>query len=312
MEGHMVKFLLVRLLGTIPVLIGVSVLVFAMVRLVPGDPIDMMFTNLAPPSPEQREQIRKDMGLDKPIYLQYTSFVGNALRGDLGKSYRTKRPVSEEIRNRLPNTIKLTITSLALSTLIGVVAGVTAATFKNTWLDFLSMLIAIIGVSIPGFWLGLMIMMLFSVKLGWFPVAGADTWKHLVLPTVTLGVLASAILARMTRSAMLDVLNQDYVRTARAKGLVEWIVVMRHAFRNALVPIVTILGLQIGGLLSGAFIIEAVFAYPGIGMLAVQALANRDFPLIQGIVLLVAVIYVVVNLVVDMLYSVLDPRVRHG
>ncbi len=308
----MVKFLLVRLLGTIPVLIGVSVLVFAMVRLVPGDPIDMMFTNLAPPSPEQREQIRKDMGLDKPIYLQYTSFVGNALRGDLGKSYRTKRPVSEEIRNRLPNTIKLTIASLALSTLIGVVAGVMAATFKNTWLDFLSMLVAIVGVSIPGFWLGLMIMMLFSVKLGWFPVAGADTWKHLVLPTVTLGVLASAILARMTRSAMLDVLNQDYVRTARAKGLVEWIVVMRHAFRNALVPIVTILGLQIGGLLSGAFIIEAVFAYPGIGMLAVQALANRDFPLIQGIVLLVAVIYVVVNLVVDMLYSVLDPRVRHG
>ncbi|MCO5176975.1 MAG: ABC transporter permease [Thermomicrobiales bacterium] len=308
----MVKFLLVRLLGTIPVLLGVSVLVFAMVRLVPGDPIDMMFTNLAPPSPEQREQIRKDMGLDKPIYLQYTSFVGNALRGDLGKSYRTKRPVSEEIRNRLPNTIKLTITSLALSTLIGVVAGVTAATFKNTWLDFFSMLVAIIGVSIPGFWLGLMIMMLFSVKLGWFPVAGADTWKHLVLPTITLGVLASAILARMTRSAMLDVLNQDYVRTARAKGLREWLVVMRHAFRNALVPIVTILGLQIGGLLSGAFIIEAVFAYPGIGMLAVQALATRDFPLIQGIVLLVAVIYVVVNLIVDMLYGVLDPRVRHG
>lgn len=308
----MVKFILVRLLGTIPVLLGVSILVFSMVRLVPGDPIDMMFSNLAPPSPEQRQAIRHEMGLDKPVYLQYVSFVGNALRGDLGKSYRTKRPVSEEIRNRLPNTIKLTIASLALSTLIGVVAGVLAATFKNTWIDFISMVIAIIGVSIPGFWLGLMIMMLFSVKLGWFPVAGADTWKHLVLPTVTLGVLASAILARMTRSAMLDVLNQDYVRTARAKGLREWRVIMGHAFRNALVPIVTILGLQIGGLLSGAFIIEAVFAYPGIGMLAVQALANRDFPLIQGIVLLVAVIYVLVNLAVDMLYSVLDPRVRNS
>lgn len=308
----MVKFILVRLLGTIPVLLGVSILVFSMVRLVPGDPIDMMFSNLAPPSPEQRQAIRHEMGLDKPVYLQYVSFVGNALRGDLGKSYRTKRPVSEEIRNRLPNTVKLTIASLALSTLIGVVAGVFAATFKNTWIDFISMVIAIIGVSIPGFWLGLMIMMLFSVKLGWFPVAGADTWRHLVLPTVTLGVLASAILARMTRSAMLDVLNQDYVRTARAKGLREWRVVMSHAFRNALVPIVTILGLQIGGLLSGAFIIEAVFAYPGIGMLAVQALANRDFPLIQGIVLLVAVIYVLVNLAVDMLYSVLDPRVRNS
>ncbi|HBY46213.1 MAG TPA: peptide ABC transporter permease, partial [Chloroflexi bacterium] len=236
----------------------------------------------------------------------------NALRGDLGKSYRTKRPVSEEIRNRLPNTIKLTLASLAVSTLIGVVAGVVAATFKNTWIDFVSMVVAIIGVSIPGFWLGLMIMMLFSVKLGWFPVAGAETWKHLVLPTITLGVLASAILARMTRSAMLDVLNQDYVRTARAKGLREWRVIMGHAFRNALVPIITILGLQIGGLLSGAFIIESVFAYPGIGMLAVQALATRDFPLIQGIVLLVAVIYVLVNLAVDMLYSVFDPRVRNS
>ncbi|HAX26222.1 MAG TPA: ABC transporter permease [Thermomicrobiales bacterium] len=308
----MAKFILVRLLGTIPVLLGVSILVFSMVRLVPGDPIDMMFSNLAPPSPEQKKAIRHDMGLDRPVYLQYASFVSNALRGDLGKSYRTKRPVSEEIRNRLPNTIKLTLASLAVSTLIGVVAGVVAATFKNTWIDFVSMVVAIIGVSIPGFWLGLMIMMLFSVKLGWFPVAGAETWKHLVLPTITLGVLASAILARMTRSAMLDVLNQDYVRTARAKGLREWRVIMGHAFRNALVPIITILGLQIGGLLSGAFIIESVFAYPGIGMLAVQALATRDFPLIQGIVLLVAVIYVLVNLAVDMLYSVFDPRVRNS
>ena len=308
----MVKYFLYRLVATIPVLFGVTLLVFFMVRLVPGDPIDIMYTNQAPPSAEQRRALEHNLGLDRPIYEQYALFLANGVQGDLGDSYRTKRPVMEEIQNRLPNTIKLTIASLLVSMTIGIAAGILAATFKNTWIDFVSMLIAIIGVSIPGFWLGLMVMMLFSVRLGWFPVAGADTWRHLVLPAVTLGVLASAVLARMTRSAMLDVLNQDYVRTARAKGLNEVGVVLRHALRNALVPIVTILGLQIGGLLSGAFIIEAVFAYPGIGMLAVQALGTRDFPLIQGIVLLVAIIYVLVNLLVDMFYGVIDPRVRYG
>jgi peptide/nickel transport system permease protein len=308
----MLAYLLKRLVSTIPVLIGVSILVFSMARLVPGDPIDIMFANQAPPSPEQRENLRRSMGLDQPIIQQYFTFMGNLAKGDLGQSYRSRRPVTEEIRNRLPNTIKLTVASLAVAATIGILAGIVAAVFKNSWIDFGSMFIAILGVSIPGFWLGLMIMMLFSVRLGWFPVAGADTWKHLVLPAVTLGVLASAVLARMTRSSMLEVLNQEYVRTARAKGLRETIVVMRHALRNALIPIITILGLQVGGLLSGAFVIEAVFAYPGIGMLAVNALANRDFPLIQGIVLLVATIYVLVNLFVDLLYGFVDPRVRYS
>ncbi len=196
-------YLLKRLVSTIPVLIGVSILVFAMARLVPGDPIDIMFANQAPPSPEQRETMRRNMGLDDPIHIQYFNFMTDLARGDLGQSYRSRRPVTEEIRNRLPNTIKLTVASLVVATLIGVVAGIVAAVFKNTWVDFVSMLVAIIGVSIPGFWLGLMAMMLFSVRLGWFPVAGADTWKHLVMPAVTLGVLASAVLARMTRSSML-------------------------------------------------------------------------------------------------------------
>ncbi len=308
----MLAYLLKRLVSTIPVLIGVSILVFSMARLVPGDPIDIMFANQAPPSPEQRENLRRNMGLDKPIHLQYLNFMTNLARGDMGQSYRSRRPVTEEIRNRLPNTIKLTVASLAVAATIGILAGIIAAVFKNTWIDFVSMFVAILGVSIPGFWLGLMVMMLFSVRLGWFPVAGADTWKHLVLPAVTLGVLASAVLARMTRSSMLDVLNQEYVRTARAKGLRETVVVMRHALGNALIPIITILGLQVGGLLSGAFVIEAVFAYPGIGMLAVNALASRDFPLIQGIVLLVATIYVLVNLFVDLLYGFIDPRVRYS
>jgi len=308
----MATYLLKRLVGTIPVLLGVSILVFAMARLVPGDPIDIMFANQAPPSPEQRAELRRSMGLDQPIHRQYITFMTNLAKGDMGQSFRTRRPVTEEIRNRIPNTVKLTIASLAVASLIGIVTGIVAAVFKNTWIDFVSMLVAIIGVSIPGFWLGLMAMMLFSVRLGWFPVAGADTWRHLVMPAVTLGVLASAILARMTRSSMLEVLNQDYVRTARAKGLKETVVVARHALRNALIPIVTIIGLQVGGLLSGAFIIEAVFAYPGIGMLAVQALSTRDFPLIQGIVLLVATIYVMVNLFVDLLYGFIDPRVRYS
>ncbi len=308
----MLNYILKRIVGAIPVLFGVSIIVFSLARLVPGDPIDVMFANQAPPTPEQKALLRKEMGLDKPVYIQYFHFIGNLAKGDMGKSYRTQRPVSEMIQGRVPNTIKLTFASLAIAAVIGVGAGIVAAVFKDTWVDFLSMVIAIIGVSIPGFWLGLMAMMLFSVRLGWFPVAGAEGWRHLIMPAATLGVLASAILARMTRSSMLEELNQDFVRTARSKGLKERVVVYRHALRNALIPIVTILGLQIGGLLSGAIIIESVFAYPGIGMLAVQALNTRDFPLIQGLVLLIAVIYVLVNLIVDLIYGMLDPRVRYS
>jgi ABC-type dipeptide/oligopeptide/nickel transport system permease component len=308
----MLRYVLVRVVGAIPVLFGITVAVFFMVRLVPGDPIDIMYSNQAKPTPEMRAQIEHEMGLDLPIHRQYIRFIGHALQGDLGTSYRTKQPVTSHITARLPNTAKLTVASLVVALSIGLTAGILSATFRNSWLDRISMLIAVAGVSIPAFWLGLMLILLFSVRLGWFPVAGSQGWKYLVLPAFTQGLVVSAVLARITRAGMLEVLEQDYVRTARAKGLHEFFVVYRHALRNALIPIITIVGLLIGSLLSGAFIIEAVFGYPGLGLLAVQALTTRDFPMIQGIVLFVAVIYVSVNLVVDILYGFIDPRIKYG
>lgn len=306
----MARFVIYRIVSIIPVLIGISVAVFFMVRLVPGDPIDIMYANRPKPTPEQRAAIEREMGLNLPIHRQYVRYVAGVVQGDLGDSFRTKQPVAEQIRARLPNTIKLTLASLAVALVLGIVAGVLSATFRNSWIDRISMLIAVGGVSIPAFWLGLMLILVFSVRLGWFPVAGARTWQHLVLPSVTLGLVVSAVLARITRASMLEALNQDYVRTARAKGLREFFVVGRHAFRNAMIPVVTIVGLLIGNLLAGAFIIEAVFGYPGIGLLAVNALQTRDFPMIQGIVLFVAVVYVVINVLVDILYAFIDPRIK--
>jgi ABC-type dipeptide/oligopeptide/nickel transport system permease component len=308
----MLRYVLVRIVGAVPVLLGITIAVFFMVRLVPGDPIDIMYANQAKPTPEQRAQIEREMGLDLPIHRQYVRFVGNALQGDLGTSYRTKLPVTGHITARIPNTAKLAAASLVVALAIGLTAGVLSATFRNSWLDRLSMLIAVIGVSIPAFWLGLMLILFFSVRLGWFPVAGSQGWKYLVLPAFTLGIVLSAVLARITRAGMIEALDQDYVRTARAKGLHEFVVVYRHALRNALIPIITIVGLLIGSLLSGAVIIEAVFGYPGLGLLAVQSLTTRDFPMIQGIVLVVAVVYVVVNLIVDILYGFIDPRIKYS
>jgi len=298
--------------AVIPVLVGVSVAVFVMVRLVPGDPVQIMFANQAMPTPERIAELRHEMGLDLPIWEQYLKYLWGILHGDFGESFRSRQPVFEEIITRLPNTLRLTFASLIVAIVIGVTAGVISAVYKGKWIDKVSMLTAIIGISIPGFWLGLMIMLLFAVRLGWFPVSGASTWRHLVMPAFTLGLLSSAVIARLTRASMLDALNQDYVRTARAKGLREYRVVLRHALRNAMVPVVTIVGLQIGGLLSGAFIIESVFAYPGIGSLAVTALQARDFPMIQGIVLFVAAVYVIVNLVADLAYGFLDPRIQYS
>jgi peptide/nickel transport system permease protein len=285
------------------VLFGISLAVFFMVRLVPGDPIDIMYSNRAKPTPEQRAKLEHQMGLDLPIYKQYVKFIDGIFHGDLGDSFRTKQPVTDAIRTRLPNTVRLTVSALIVALVIGLTAGILSATFRNSWIDRISMLIAVAGVSIPGFWLGLMLILLFSVRLGWFPVAGASGVKHLVLPAITLGLVVSAVLARI---------NQDYVRTARAKGLREFSVVGRHALRNALIPVVTIVGLLIGNLLAGAFIIEAVFGFPGIGLLAVNALLARDFPMIQGIVLFIAVVYVFINLLVDVLYGLIDPRIKFG
>ncbi|MCM8747405.1 ABC transporter permease [Thermomicrobium sp. CFH 73360] len=308
----MQQYLVKRLIAAGAVLFGVTLLVFTMVRLVPGDPVDIMFANQPPPTPEQRAALRRQLGLDLPIYRQYLHFLSRALRGDLGRSFRSKQPVTREILTRLPNTLKLTVASLTVALLTGVSAGILAAVFRGSWIDTATMLLAVLGVSLPSFWLGLMLILLFAVHLGWFPVSGAASWRHLVLPAVTLGVLTSGILARLMRSSLLDELSRDYVRTARAKGLREATILTRHVLRNALIPVVTIVGLQLGQLLSGAVIIEAVFAYPGIGLLAVNALQARDFPLIQGIVLFVAVVYVLVNLAVDLLYCLIDPRVSYA
>jgi len=306
------RYFLYRLAAVIPVLFGVSIAVFVMVRLVPGDPVQLMFTNQPLPSPARLEEIRHQLGLDLPIWKQYLNYLTGVLQGDFGQSIRSRQPVFEEIVQRLPNTLRLTFASLAVAITVGILAGVLSAVYKGRWIDKVSMVVSILGISIPGFWFGLMIMLLFGVRLEWLPVSGATSWKHLVMPAITLGLISSAIIARLTRASMLDALGQDYVRTARAKGLRGSTVVTRHALRNAFIPVVTIIGLQIGGLLSGAFIIETVFAYPGVGQLAVTALQARDFPVIQGIVLMVAAIYVCVNLLADLVYGFLDPRIQYS
>lgn len=305
------RYVLVRLIGSIPVLLGVLIVVFLMVRLVPGDPVKIILAG-SRSTEEQQDALRRQLGLDKSLPEQFVAFVGDLARGDLGTSYRSKRPVTEEIRMRLPNTIKLAVTGLLITIVLGVTVGIVAATHKGSWIDVATMVAATIAVSVPGFWFGLILIMVFAVRLGWLPVSGADSWKHLILPAAALGLRSSAVLARVTRSTMLDVLSQEYVRTARAKGLNEQVVIFRHALRNALIPVVTLIGLELGALLTGAFIVETVFAYPGLGALAIQALASRDFPLIQGIVLVTALIYVLTNLLVDVLYGWLDPRIRYA
>jgi peptide/nickel transport system permease protein len=297
-----------RLALLIPTWIGILVLVFLMRALVPGDPVDVMFFGQLT-DPAVKQAVRHQLGLDQPLPTQFVEYAWGAVHGNLGVSITTQRPVVEEIATRYPYTVVLTITSLAVSLLVGLSTGIVAALYKDTILDTVAMILALVGLSMPGFWLGLLLIYLFAINLGWFPVLGSMSPKGLVLPSVTLGVIVSGVLARIVRSSMLDVLSEDYIRTARAKGLAARVVVIRHALKNALIPIVTIVGLQFGGLLSGAFVIEYVFAWHGVGELAIQALQKRDFPLIQGIILVVSTTYVLVNLAVDLLYAAIDPRI---
>ncbi len=307
----MVGYLLQRLLATVPVVLGVTLAVFAMLHVVPGDPIQMMLGEFQT-SPEQVAQLQAQLHLDESLPKQYGRFILGAVRGDLGYSIRSKRPVATEIRDNLPSTFVLTLTGLSIAVVIGTILGVTAAVKQNSWADMAAMIVATLGVSMPSFWLGLLLIFAFSLRLRWFPVTGDGGVAHLVLPAVSLGLGASAIIARLTRSTMLEVLHQDYITTARAKGLRGTAVIVRHALRNALIPTVTILGLQFGQLLAGAVVIETVFGRPGIGRLIVGAILEKDFPVVQGIILLVAVSYVLVNLVVDLVYAILDPRIRYG
>ena len=305
----MARYLLKRVLLALPVLLGVSIVVFTMIRLIPGDPAQLMAGQAA--TQEIITEIRRDLGLDRPIVVQYAYFLRNAIRGDLGHSLFNRAPVTEELALRFPRTLRLGLASMLVAAAIGVPAGIISATRHLSWVDSLVMVVALAGVSMPVFWLGLNLILIFAVRLQWLPAIGHESWAHLILPAVTLGAASAAIIARMTRSAMLEVLRQDYVRTARAKGVAEPTVIGRHALRNALIPVVTVAGLQLGTLLGGAVLTESVFAWPGVGRLLVDAVLARDYPIIQGTVLLIATTFVLLNVLVDLLYAVLDPRIRY-
>jgi peptide/nickel transport system permease protein len=313
------RFLVRRLLLLVPVLMGVSVIVFLVLHLAPGDPAEIMLGSQA--TQADRMRLRADLGLDDPLYVQYARWMGHVVQGDLGRSLWMRRPVLGEVLTRLKATLLLTATALVISSIGGVALGILSATRPNSLLDRTSAVASLFGASMPVFWLGIVLMVIFSLNLGWLPASGmyapygggdlADLAKHLVLPAVTLAAASITIVARLTRAAMLEVLGQDFIRTARAKGLVERSVVVRHALKNALVPIVTVIGVQAGYLLGGAVLTETVFAWPGVGTLMVQGILARDIPLVQGCVLVVALTFVLVNLTVDLLYAVLDPRIRY-
>lgn len=304
----MFQYTLRRILVAIPAVLGVLIIVFAMVRLAPGDPALLIAGELADAATVER--IRERLGLNRPPHEQFLIFVGGVAQGDLGRSTRTNRPVTADLANYFPNTLELALAATLIALVIGVGAGILSALKPNSWLDVSVMMITLVGVSMPVFWFGLLAILYFSVDLGWFPVAGRGTISHLVLPAVTLGVSSTAIIARMTRSSMLEVLSQDFVRTARAKGAPQRSVVLRHALRNALIPVITIGGLEFGSLMAGAVITETVFTWPGIGRLLVQSILSRDYPVVQGAVLLIAISFIIVNLLVDLVYGFVDPRIR--
>jgi len=300
-----------RLLRSVPVIVGVLTLVFFMVHMLPGDPAEEIAAGGLGSTPEQVQAIRVRLGLDQPLYVQYWKFVSRTVQGDLGRSIYRNQPVSTMIRDRVGATFQLTIAAIAAAILIGVPLGILAAIRQNSWIDSVSMTVALTGIAMPGFWLGLLLIWLFAVRLNWVPIIGGSGIKGLILPALTLGFSAAAIIARLVRSSMLEVLRQDYMVTARAKGLTGRAVVINHGLKNALIPVVTIIGLQFGNLLGGTVVIETVFARQGIGRMAVDGILTKDFPVVQGTVLFAALVYVTVNLVVDLLYSVLDPRIHY-
>ncbi len=317
----MIAYVIRRLLIASTVILGVSVLVFLALHLAPGDPVDMF---LSPEvalraSPEQIEQIRAQWGLDKPLHIQFYDFIVRIVHLDMGRSMRTNRPIAADLALRYPATLELGLVSLLLANVVGVVVGVASATRRNSAIDNTVRPLSFVGVSLPGFWLGLMLMLLFAYHLAWLPASGrgGPLWtsaglRHILLPAVTMGMGSAALLVRLVRSSMLSVLNEDYVRTARAKGLSERVVVYRHALRNAMIPVITIIGLQVGAILGGAVVIESVFAWPGVGRFMITAINGRDFPVVQASVLVIATTFVLVNVAVDIVYAVVDPRIRYS
>ncbi|MEI3479822.1 MAG: glutathione ABC transporter permease GsiC [Bilophila sp.] len=304
----MLHYLVKRLLGLIPTLFLVAVLVFLFVHMLPGNPARLA----AGPEADQTtvELVRKDLGLDKPIPEQFVAYFGKILtKGDFGTSIRTKRPVRDEIGERFAATFWLTVWSMVWSVFFGLVIGMVSATRRNKWQDHAGMALAVSGISFPTFALGLLLMEIFSVGLGWLPTVGADTWKHYILPSITLGAGVAAVMARFTRASFVEILQDDYIRTARAKGLSEWKVIVKHGLRNALIPVVTMMGLQFGFLLGGSIIVEKVFNWPGLGRLLVDAVEMRDYPVLQAEVLLFSLEFILINLLVDVLYAVINPRI---
>jgi peptide/nickel transport system permease protein len=303
------RYLVRRLVLTLPVLLGVATLVFALIHLVPGDPAQSMLGEGA--SEEEVVQLRHRLGLDRPLLEQYGAFLTGLIRGDLGTSFRYGTPVTREIRDRLFRTMQLAVAAMGVAILIAIPLGIAAAVFRGTWIDHAAMTLALAGISMPNFWLGPLLAILFAVYLGWLPVAGTGTVWHLVLPAITLGAALAAILARMTRASLLEELRELYVVAARARGLSRLRAVVRHAFRNSLIPVVTIIGLQFGAVLTGTIITETIFAWPGVGRLLIQAITFRDYPLVQGCILFISVTYVGMNLLTDLTYGLLDPRIRY-
>jgi peptide/nickel transport system permease protein len=297
-----------RLMTSLVTLIGVVSLVFFLIHLIPGDPVEYILGDSARPA--DREALRSELGLDRPLVVQYADYLSGLVRFDLGHSLHSKQPVSTLLLERLPATLELSLAAFLLAVLIAFPLGVLAATRSGTPWDSGAMMISLLGVSIPNFWLGPMLILLFSLWLGLTPVSGMEQPGSLVLPAVTLGVSLAAILARMVRSSLLEVLNEDYIRTARAKGVSEQVVVWRHALANALLPVITLLGLQFGALLAGSVITEKVFSWPGVGLLLIDAIQQRDYPVVQGAVLLIAVSYLLVNRLTDFLYRAVDPRIK--
>lgn len=306
----MTAYLIRRLLQAVLVLFGVSIIVFVLVQLA-GDPVLLMLSGTAA-TEQDLQELREELGYNDPAVVQYARYLGGVLRGDMGNSLRFKRPALDLVWERLGATALLAVTSLLFALLVAIPIGVLSAVKRNTWIDHFGMVLALLGQSLPLFWLGIMLVLIFSVRLRWFPPSGIGSWQHLVLPMITLGAYPMARIARLTRSSMLDVINEDYIMTARAKGLKGLTVVVRHALRNAALPVVTVVGLMFGTLMGGAVITETIFAWPGVGLLTIQAIQNRDFPLVQAAVLVVSLSFVFVNLLVDLLYAYIDPRIKYG
>jgi len=304
----MITFIIRRILQAIPVVIGVSFAVFMMMHLLPGDPAIIMAGEAAQPA--QIEQMRQNLGLNDPLLTQYWRYISNAVRGDLGTSIRTDLPVRNEIFDmRFATTVQLAVVATAMSVLLGLIVGIVSVVWRRSFLDILLMLIALLGLSMPNFWLGVIFINFFSLQMGWLPIVGWGTPAQMVMPSLMLGIGGSAVIARMTRASMLEVFNQDYIRTAYAKGASERIVIFRHALRNALIPVITVVGLQFGFLLSGAVISETIFAINGMGRLMIQSLANRDFPTAQGAILVCSLLFVLVNMLVDITYRFVNKRI---